>query len=131
MLARTDARQAVGLEEALWRPQAFADLGADVVFIDVLESREELEAFCSIQGALKMANMLEGGHTPILSTPELQEMGFKILAYPLSLLGASIHTMSAPLSSLHSSNTSDGLSSFQVGDYRFRQDSNGVLFRIV
>ncbi len=48
VVARTDARQAESFEEALWRAQAFADAGADVLFIDALQSVEEMERFCSI-----------------------------------------------------------------------------------
>eukprot|EP00798_Chlamydomonas_sp_ICE-L_P024508 gene24508-10107_t len=48
IVARTDARQAVSLEEALWRAQAFADAGADILFIDALESAEEMQAFCNV-----------------------------------------------------------------------------------
>ena len=48
IVARTDSRQALSLDEALWRVQAFADAGADVLFIDALASREEMKAFCAI-----------------------------------------------------------------------------------
>jgi 2-methylisocitrate lyase-like PEP mutase family enzyme len=48
IVARTDSRQAVSLEESLWRSQAFADAGADVLFIDALASREEMKAFCEV-----------------------------------------------------------------------------------
>lgn len=48
IVARTDARQAVSLEEALWRAHALADAGADVLFIDALASKEEMKAFCDV-----------------------------------------------------------------------------------
>lgn len=48
IVARTDSRQAVSLEESLWRVRAFADAGADVLFIDALASREEMKYFCEI-----------------------------------------------------------------------------------
>lgn len=48
IVARTDSRQAVSLEEALWRSRAFGDAGADVLFIDALASKEEMKAFCEI-----------------------------------------------------------------------------------
>ena len=51
IIARSDARQAVSLDEALWRAQAFAEAGADVIFIDALESVDELRAFCQLGGA--------------------------------------------------------------------------------
>lgn len=95
IVARTDSRQALSLDEALWRVRAFADAGADVLFIDALASREEMKAFCAIApGVPKMANMLEGGgKTPILSPVELEEIGYKIIAYPLSLIGVSMRAM--------------------------------------
>lgn len=104
IIARTDARQAVSLEESLWRVQAFADAGADALFIDALASKEEMQAFCYIFPQVpKMANMLEGGgKTPILSPMELEEIGFKIVSYPLSLLGVSIRAMQDALSGLKS-----------------------------
>lgn len=102
IIARTDSRQAVSLEESLWRSRAFADAGADVLFIDALSSREEMKALCEISPLLpKMANMLEGGgKTPLLNPIELEEIGFKIVAYPLSLIGVSIRAMEDALTAI-------------------------------
>ncbi|KAI3428432.1 hypothetical protein D9Q98_007259 [Chlorella vulgaris] len=101
VVARTDARQAESLEEALYRAAAFADAGADVVFIDALESEGEMQALCRVPGAHKMASMLEGGgKTPILEPTLLQAMGFKLCAYPLSLLGVSVRAMEGALQGL-------------------------------
>ncbi|CAG9460802.1 unnamed protein product [Pedinophyceae sp. YPF-701] len=106
VVARTDARQAVSLEEALWRTRAFAEAGADVLFVDALESEEEMRRFCEEgsagewAGVPKMANMLEGGKTPILAAPELEEMGFSLVAYPLTVLNVAIDAMEKALASL-------------------------------
>lgn len=102
IIARTDARQAVSFEEALWRTKAFADAGADVLLIDALASVEEMKAFCQTSPSTpKLVNMLEGGgKTPILSPDELQEIGFKLVAYPLSLIGVSIRAMEDALTAL-------------------------------
>ncbi|KAL8481060.1 hypothetical protein ACS0TY_027551 [Phlomoides rotata] len=102
IVARTDSRQAVSLEEALWRTRAFADAGADVLFIDALASKEEMKAFCEVYPLVpKMANMLEGGgRTPILSPIELADVGYKLVAYPLSLMGVSIRAMQDALSAI-------------------------------
>jgi hypothetical protein len=102
IVARTDARQAVSFQEAMARAAAFADVGADVVFVDALESAAEMRTLCAeVPTAYKMANMLEGGgKTPILTPEELEAMGFKICAYPLSLLGVSINAMRSALSGL-------------------------------
>ncbi|KAL2249430.1 uncharacterized protein LOC105166486 [Sesamum indicum] len=95
IVARTDSRQAVSLEESLWRTRALADAGADVLFIDALASKEEMKAFCEVSPLVpKMASMLEGGgKTPILSPLELADVGYKVVAYPLSLIGVSIRAM--------------------------------------
>ncbi|CAM6111240.1 unnamed protein product [Calypogeia fissa] len=104
IIARSDARQAESLEEALWRVQKFAELGADVLFIDALASRDEMLAFCKVaSNTPKMANMLEGGgRTPILTPLELEEMGFKLVAYPLSLVGVAVRAMQDALKALKS-----------------------------
>ncbi|KAK9159458.1 hypothetical protein Syun_005799 [Stephania yunnanensis] len=102
IVARTDSRQAVSLEEALSRSRAFASTGADVLFIDALASREEMKAFCDISPSVpKMANMLEGGgKTPILNPNELEGIGFKLVSYPLSLIGVSIRGMEDALTAI-------------------------------
>ncbi|KAJ4835665.1 hypothetical protein Tsubulata_038995, partial [Turnera subulata] len=67
IVARTDARQAVSLDEALWRTKAFADAGADVLFIDALASTEEMKAFCAIAPGvpkLDALNAIKGGRIP-------------------------------------------------------------------
>eukprot|EP00850_Spirogloea_muscicola_P014435 SM000103S09527 [mRNA] locus=s103:504523:507417:- [translate_table: standard] len=104
IVARTDARQAVSLAEALARVQGFAEAGADVLFVDALTSEEEMRAFCNILPDIpKMANMLEGGGcTPILSPDQLASIGFKLIAYPLSLLGVSMRAMQDALAALKS-----------------------------
>ncbi|KAI4369769.1 hypothetical protein MLD38_018177 [Melastoma candidum] len=102
IVARTDSRQALSFEESLQRSRAFADAGADVLFIDALASKEEMKAFCEVAPSIpKMANMLEGGgKTPILNPLELEEIGYKLVAYPLSLIGVSIRAMQDALSAI-------------------------------
>lgn len=102
IVARTDSRQAISLEESLWRSKAFADAGADVLFTDALASKEEMKTFCEISSLVpKMANMLEGGgKTPILNPMELEDVGFKLVAYPLSLMGVSIRAIQDALAAI-------------------------------
>ncbi|XP_021628547.1 2,3-dimethylmalate lyase-like [Manihot esculenta] len=102
IVARTDSRQAISLDESLWRSRAFADAGADVLFIDALTSREEMKSFCEVAPQVpKMANMLEGGgKTPILSPSELEELGYKVVVYPLSLIGVAIQAMQDSLTAI-------------------------------
>ena len=83
IVARTDARYAEGMDEALRRAERFLEAGADVLFVESPESLEELRLVAeTFNGANLVANMVEGGRTPYLSTGELAAMGFKIALYP-------------------------------------------------
>ncbi len=82
ILARTDARTTLGLDEALRRGEAFAKAGADIVFIESPESVEEMRTIASNFHQPLLANMVEGGRTPVLSKAELEEIGFKIAIFP-------------------------------------------------
>ena len=100
IVARTDARQTHGLEEALERARAFAALGADVIFVEALESKDELQRVGAAIDRPLLANLLEGGKTPILSHAELEALGFKLAAYPLTLLNVSIVAMRGALEAI-------------------------------
>ncbi len=100
ILARTDARAALGFEEALRRARAFADLGADILFVEAPRSREELAAIPEAVPGIHMANMLEGGLTPLLPVDELARKGYRIAARPLTLLSAAMRAMIDVLDSL-------------------------------
>jgi len=93
ILARTDARHDHGLDEALWRARAFADLGADILFVEAPQSVAELRRIPLEAPGIHMANMLEGGKTPFLPAEELGEMGYSIAAYPLTILSAAMKAM--------------------------------------
>jgi len=85
IVARTDARYAEGMDAALRRAEGFLNAGADVLFVESPESLEELRRVAeTFKGATLLANMVEGGRTPYLSTSELAAMGFKIAIYPAS-----------------------------------------------
>lgn len=85
IIARTDARAVLGLEEAIYRGEAYMNAGADVLFIEAPQSVLELEKIARhFQGVPLFANMIEGGKTPCLTQKELQDMGYKIVVYPLS-----------------------------------------------
>lgn len=87
IFARTDSRATHGLAEAIERSTRYAAAGADVIFIDAPESREELRQITAagIEAPI-MVNISETGKTPILSLAELQELGFAIVIYPTSAL---------------------------------------------
>jgi 2-methylisocitrate lyase-like PEP mutase family enzyme len=113
LVARTDARATHGLDEALARAQAFAELGADIVFVEALTSREEMERACGTSEKPMLANMLEGGKTPILPPPELWKIGYKLAAYPLTLLNASVRAMQGALAAISRGETPADLLSFR------------------
>ena len=100
ILARTDARAALGLEEALARAAAFHELGADILFVEAPRSRKELARIAREVPGTHMANMLEGGLTPFLPPAELEQMGYRIAAYPLTLLSAAMRAMRAALAEM-------------------------------
>jgi 2-methylisocitrate lyase-like PEP mutase family enzyme len=100
IMARTDARAIHGLDEALWRMQAFADLGADILFLEAPRDEAEMATFCERVPGPKMANMLEEGVTPVLPPARLQEMGYRIAAYPLTLLTTAVQAMREALDQL-------------------------------
>jgi 2-methylisocitrate lyase-like PEP mutase family enzyme len=105
IVARTDARSALGLDEALWRMQAFAELGADILFLEAPRDESEMRRFCSEVPGIKMANMLEEGITPILPPALLAQIGYGIAAYPLTLLSAAVFAMREALSELAAGRT--------------------------
>ena len=90
VMARTDARAVHGFDEAMERCRIFAEEGADILFLEAPESIDEMRAFCREFHLPKMANMVAGGMTPVLPLPELQEIGYKIAAYPLVTFSAAI-----------------------------------------
>ena len=83
IVARTDARYSEGMDEALRRAERFLQAGADILFVESPETPEELRRVAeTFRGAALLANMVEGGRTPYLSTSELGTMGFKIALFP-------------------------------------------------
>jgi len=100
ILARTDARAELGLDEAIWRARAFADLGADILFVEAPLSEPEMERICAEVPAPRMANLVEGGDTPLLAPARLEAIGYQIAAYPLTLLSAAARAMQDALVAL-------------------------------
>ena len=107
IMARTDANHTYGLTEALERAQKFHDLGADILFVEAPKNEEEMKQICSELPGCKMANIVEGGLTPNIPMSELNEMGYQIAAYPLTLLSASMRAMKNALANLKSDTPRD------------------------
>ena len=97
ILARTDARHEHGLAEALTRAQKFRELGADIIFVEAPKTEAEMREVCAATDAPNMANIVEGGETPDLPPDVLQDIGYRIAAYPLSLMAAGMKAMTETL----------------------------------
>ena len=82
LIARTDARSNHGLEAAIERGQAYAEAGADVVFVEALQDADEMRRACAAIDAPLLANMADGGSSPILSRDELIDVGYSAAIYP-------------------------------------------------
>lgn len=109
IIARTDARGPLGLEEALRRGRLYVEAGADVLFIEAPESEEELLQIArAFPGIALMANMVENGRTPLLPVPDLVRMGFRLIAFPVTALFAAAHAMRSTLEHLREHGTSRG-----------------------
>lgn len=113
IMARTDARGTHGLEEGLRRIRAFAEIGADMLFLEAPRSEAELQAFCGAAPGPKMANLVEHGDTPILPPARLQDIGFKLAAYPLTLLLACLPAIEDALAALKAGRVPQGLANFE------------------
>ena len=100
VMARTDARATDGLDEALWRARAFADAGADLLFVEAPRDEREMERVCASSALPQMANLVEGGDTPLLRPAALEAIGYRIAAYPLTLLSAATRAMQRALDAL-------------------------------
>jgi len=100
------------LEEAVFRAKTFAEIGADITFLEAPRDEAEMKFYCDRVPGPKMANMVEQGKTPILPPAKLQEIGYKIVAYPLTLMLAGIRAIEKVLENLRHGDTSNDLSEF-------------------
>src|SRR6187200_1877700 len=99
IMARTDAR-IDSLDEAIARCRLFREIGADITFLEAPTSEAEMRHYCADVDGPKMANLIEGGKTPLLPPSRLEEIGYTIAVYPLTLLNVSIQAMRSALVSL-------------------------------
>ena len=103
IVARTDARATKGLDEAIERAKHYKKIGADAVFVEAPRTIDEMRKIGKEIKAPLVANMIEGGATPVLSAKQLHKMGFKIILYPLSVLYANTYASLAILRELKKS----------------------------
>ncbi len=107
IIARTDARQTDGFEGALARGLAYGEAGADIVFLEALESEAEMREACKRVAKPMMANMADGGRTPIRSKAELADIGYRLAIYPSATGLASAAAAANALAVLKTEGTSD------------------------
>jgi methylisocitrate lyase len=100
IVARTDARAPIGLDEAIERGKAYRKAGADVIFVEAPRSIEELKKVADEIDAPLVANMIEDGVTPTLPAQELLKLGYRIAVFPLSALYSATYAMREVLTEL-------------------------------
>ena len=108
VIARTDAVAVEGFECAMERAELYRDTGADVLFVEAPKTRLELERIPpALAGMPLMANMVEGGKTPVLSAAELESMGFALVIFPGGIVRALARIASEYYASLAARGTSE------------------------
>jgi len=108
IVARTDARTSLGLDEALRRGEAYARAGADVLFIESPESEEEMRRIGRAFDLPLVANMVERGRTPVLARDDLASIGYGLAIFPVSALLAALHAMAGVYGQLKATGSTAG-----------------------
>jgi 2,3-dimethylmalate lyase len=121
VVARTDARQPLGLEEAIERCLAYKEAGADALFVEAPQSVEELERIAEALPAPLVANMIERGVTPHLTRSELEGLGFNLIVCPLAGLFAAAKAIGEVLSELRERETTAGAYDRLIGFDEFNE----------
>lgn len=113
VMARTDAIATRGLSDAIKRMQAYKELGADLLFVEAIKSKEDMKTVIKEVPGYHMINLIEDGETPLLAIDELEEIGFKIAVLPLSLMSATVKTMKESLLNIKNRKYNTNVSSFE------------------
>ncbi|HET6808149.1 MAG TPA: oxaloacetate decarboxylase [Nitrososphaera sp.] len=124
IVARTDARAPIGLEEAIERGKAYRKAGADVIFVEAPRSVEELKKVADEIDAPLVANMIEDGVTPNLSANELLKLGYQIAVFPLSAIYGATFAMRKVLTELKNTGTTKDARNIMVTFKDFNQFMN-------
>ena len=141
IVARTDAKAVLGMDEAIRRGAAYRDAGADVIFPEALESADEFARYAQASDAPLLANMTEFGKTPYLTVDEFGALGYRLVIFPATALRTAAGAMRDALSALLSEGTQKnllgkmqtraelydliGYSDYEERDKRFADDSGG------
>jgi methylisocitrate lyase len=109
IVARTDARGVEGMDGAIERARAYRDAGADAIFPEALESRDEFARFAEAIDAPLVANMTEFGRSPLLSLEELGELGYAAVLFPVTLLRVAMKSAETALAEIFARGTQRNL----------------------
>ena len=109
IIARTDAIAVEGFDEAMRRAKAYYEAGAEVLFVEAPRSREQMAAIGSRLPGVKIANIVEGGHTPIIPAKDLKAMGFRLAIYANLVLRSSVKAIQKSLAHLHEAGDSQAI----------------------
>ena len=108
IIARTDSRAVLGLDEAIQRGNAYAGAGADIVFVEAPQGLEELRRITEEIRAPILVNMIRGSRTPLLPAKDLEKMGFKVAIYPNEAHRAALWAVQACVRHLKEKGTTEG-----------------------
>ncbi len=109
LIARTDAIAVEGFEAAMRRARAYHEAGADALFVEAPRSREQLAEIGRSLPGIKIANIVEGGHTPIVPAKDLKAMGFRLAIYANLVLRSSVKAIQKSLAHLRAAGDSEGI----------------------
>ena len=112
VMARTDAIATRGLDDAIKRMQKFSELGADILFVEAIKSKEDMKRVIKEVPGHHMVNLIEDGETPLLEMNELEDIGFKIAVFPLTLMSASVKIMQESLKNMKNKTYNTNVSKF-------------------
>jgi len=113
VMARTDAIATRGLKDAIDRMNKFKELGADLLFVEAIKSKEDMKTVIKEVPGYHMINLIEDGETPLLEINELEDIGFKIAVLPLTLMSASVKTMQESLNNIKNRKYNTNVSKFE------------------
>jgi carboxyvinyl-carboxyphosphonate phosphorylmutase len=108
IIARTDARTNHGFEEALKRVKAYEKAGADIIFLESLETVEEMEILNKEIKVPTLANMVEGGRTPLCTNAELEKLGYNLAIWPTASTYVTAYVMTELMNELKEKDTTEG-----------------------
>lgn len=109
LFARTDARASEGMDAAIDRAKAYVDAGADAIFPEAMEGEREFELFRKAVDVPMMANMTEFGKSPLLSAPQLENLGYNLVIYPATTLRLAMGAIKEGLAEIAKTGTQSGL----------------------